>query len=413
MHLVESITIGVKEIAAHKMRSILTMLGVIFGVAAVIATVAIGAGAQEETLREISVLGTNNIRVRKVQLEGSERTRAVKKAPFGLTLADVAAVRGLCKGAVVDDGVARQFHAPVSFAGESPPVTLLGVTPGYSEVIDFLPAHGRFINWFDIEGQKRVCVIGDDVRQILFPLEENYGLGQSIRIQDREYLVVGVMARKSAASAGGVLDVGNLNQYLMIPLLTGMVFFESDRRNEQLMEIVVRVAKNADLQETAKLVERLLDRRHGGVKDYEIVIPEELIRQKQRIQRIFGYTLIAIAGISLLVGGIGIMNIMLSTVTQRTREIGVRRAIGATKRDVLGQFLIESLALSIGGGILGVGTGFGLAQLISYYTHWNTPISLPAVIVSFSVSALTGLAFGLYPAMKAAQLDPIEALRYE
>ncbi|MCX7017147.1 MAG: ABC transporter permease [Candidatus Sumerlaeota bacterium] len=413
MLLTQSISIGVLEIAAHKMRSMLTMLGVIFGVAAVIATVAIGAGAEQETLREISLLGTNNIRIRKVPLEGAEKAKAAKRAPFGLTMSDVAAVRELSGGLLVEDAVSRQVKATVSYEGETPPVTVLGVTRGYSEVISFTTAAGRFINQFDMEDQKRVCVIGDDVRQAVFPLDENRGLGKDIKIGDRQYTVVGVMSRKSAAPAGGgVLDVGNLNQYVMIPFSAAMAYFVVDPRMEDLDEIIVEVSPHADLQETADLIGRILQRRHE-VKDFEIIIPEELLKQKQRIQRIFGYTLIAIAGISLLVGGIGIMNIMLSTVTQRTREIGVRRAIGATERDILSQFIIESLVLSIAGGILGVGLGFLLAHVISAYMRWNTPISVPAIIVSFSVSALTGLIFGLYPAMKAAQLDPIEALRYE
>jgi putative ABC transport system permease protein len=411
MHPIESITIGIREIIAHRTRSVLTMLGVIFGVAAVIATVAIGAGAEEETLREISLLGTSNVRIRRKSLDGLQEALAARRAPFGLTQSDVASIREICAEMVQADGVARKFSATVSRSGQTPSVALLGVTPGYSEAIDFQVAKGRFLTRFDIEGQKQVCVLGAEVADILFPLASP--LGQKIQINSRDYIVVGVMQRKAAASGGGVLDVGDLNLYVMAPVTTGIVLLEDDRRNERLDEIVVKVHEGADLKEAADLMGRILDRRHGGVGDYEIVIPEHLLERKQRIQRIFGYTLIAIAGISLLVGGIGIMNIMLSTVTQRTREIGIRRAIGATRRDVLSQFLIESLVLSIAGGLLGVGVGFGLARLIAYYTQWNMPISVPAIVVSFSVSAMTGLIFGLYPAMKAAQLDPIEALRHE
>ncbi|OPZ20362.1 MAG: Macrolide export ATP-binding/permease protein MacB [candidate division BRC1 bacterium ADurb.BinA364] len=411
MNLSESVVIGFKEILAHKLRSMLTMLGVIFGVAAVIATVAIGAGAQQETLREVSLLGTNNIRVRKVALDGPDLVRASKKAPFGLTQMDMQAIRVLLQDYLVVQGGMRSIDQQISYEGETPTAVLLGVTAGYAEAIDFDVAKGRLINRFDMEGEKQVCVIGDDVRQMLFPLEDS--LGKKLQIGARTFTVIGVMKRKSASSAGGVLDVGNLNQYVMIPLSTSMALFQADRRQEQLNELVIKIKENTDLQEIATVLDRLLERLHGGVRDFELVIPEELIRRKQAIQRIFGFTLIAIAGISLLVGGIGVMNIMLSTVTQRTREIGVRRAIGATKRDILAQFLIESLLLTIVGGFAGVGVGFGLAKLINYYTHWNTPISIPAIVVSFSVSAATGLIFGLYPALKAAQLDPIEALRYE
>jgi len=405
-----NLKIGLKEMWTHKLRSFLTMLGVIFGVAAVVAMVAIADGAREESLRQIRLLGTNNIRIKKQELQGIDKTTALRKAPFGLTRADASSLQEILKD-VTRIAVTRNISVRLIYKNEIPPSTIVGVSPDYPDVVNFAIQYGRFVNDIDILDARQVCVIGQEIKNRLFPIEE--ALGKEIRLEGQLFNVIGVMEKKSGSGGVGSLKLGNLNQNIYIPITTAFIRFGLDGRAEQLDEISLKVRDGADLQEIAHAVKRILLRRHNGVEDFEIVIPEELLAQSLRTQRIFTIVLTAIAGISLLVGGIGIMNIMLATVTQRTREIGIRRAIGATQRHILMQFIIESLTLSLLGGFIGIFAGIGMARLISLYAHWNTPISILSIVVSFTVAAAIGLIFGLYPSTKAAQLDPIEALRYE
>jgi len=410
MFITGNLKIGLKEIQTHKLRSFLTMLGVIFGVAAVVAMVAIAQGAKEESLRQIRLLGTNNIRIKKQALQGIERTTALRKAPYGMTRADALSLKRILSP-VTHVAVSKTINARLVYKNEIPPATVTGVTPEYQEVVSHYIQSGRFINLNDMEDCKQVCVIGQEVKNRIFPVEEP--IGEKIRLETQLFTVIGVMEKKSSSGGVGSFKLGNMNQNIYIPLTTGFIRFGLDERIEQLDEISLKIENGADLQEVAHVAKRILLRRHNNVEDFEIIIPEELLEQSQRTQRIFTIVLTAIAGISLIVGGIGIMNIMLATVTQRTREIGIRRAIGATRRHILVQFIIESLTLSLLGGFIGIFAGMGMARLISLYAHWNTPISVLSIVVSFSVAAMTGLVFGLYPSTKAARLDPIEALRYE
>jgi putative ABC transport system permease protein len=406
----ENLKIGFKEIWTHKLRSFLTMLGVIFGVAAVVAMVAIAEGAREETLRQIRLLGTNNIRIKKLDLQGIDKTEALRKAQYGLTHADADSLKQILHD-VSNVAISKTVNARLIYKNEIPPASVIGVSPDYPQVVNHYVTSGRFINDLDIEESRQVCVIGQEIKNRLYPVDE--ALGKEIRLESQLYTVVGLMEKKSGSSGIGPLKLGNLNQNIYIPMTTAFKRFGLDERAENLDEISLKVRDGADLQEIAYVADQILTRRHNSVKDYEIVIPADLLEQSQRTQRIFTIVLTAIAGISLLVGGIGIMNIMLATVTQRTREIGIRRAIGATQRHILYQFIIESLTLSLLGGFIGIFAGIGMAKLISLYAQWNTPISVISIIVSFTVAAGIGLIFGLYPSTKAAELDPIEALRYE
>jgi putative ABC transport system permease protein len=410
MLITGNLKIGFKEIWTHKLRSFLTMLGVIFGVAAVVAMVAIAEGAREETLRQIRLLGTNNIRIEKLGLQGIDKTEAMRKAQYGMTNADADSLKQILSD-VTNVAVTKTVNARLIYKNEIPPAAVIGVSPDYPQVVNHYITSGRFINDIDVAESKQVCVIGQEIKNRLYPVEE--ALGKEIRLESQLFTIVGLMEKKSGSSGMGSLKLGNLNQNIYIPITTGFKRFGMDERAEDLDEISLKVRDGADLQEVAYVADQILTRRHNKVKDYEIVIPAELLEQSQRTQRIFTIVLTAIAGISLLVGGIGIMNIMLATVTQRTREIGIRRAIGATQRHILYQFIIESLTLSLLGGFIGIFAGIGMAKLISLYAQWKTPISITPIIVSFTVAAGIGLVFGLYPSTKAAQLDPIEALRYE
>ncbi|MBI5155425.1 ABC transporter permease [Candidatus Poribacteria bacterium] len=411
MHLGESIRIGLTEIRMHKMRSLLTMMGVIFGIAAVIATSAIGAGAAEELNRQLAQLGTNTIRIRAVKIEGLDAAVATRRSPYGLTRQDVDSI-GRIAAPVTHAASLKKSDVQASFQGHSVPAQVYGTNEDLPGIVGYRVSEGRFLTAADTEQSKQVCVIGDEVRRVAFPLEDP--VGQRLLISGQYYTVVGVLAPRGESKGQTVIEVGNVDRNIYLPINSLLRRLGSgDPRADKLDEIILKVGDDKFLRETSRLAERILARRHGGMKDFEVIVPEELIRQQQETESILGNVLLFVAAISLLVGGIGIMNIMLATVTQRTREIGVRRALGATRDDILGQFIIESLIISLCGGMIGVGIGYGLAYLISAYADWSMIVPVNSVLIATVVSAGVGFLFGLYPSLKAARLDPIEALRTE
>jgi len=289
---------------------------------------------------------------------------------------------------------------------------VIGTDAEYAEVTNFRPAEGRFIAALDQREAKRVCVIGADVEQELFGLGN--AINRRIRIEDAWFTVVGVMEQKRVRKSGAtVIRVRDVNKDIYIPIETALKRFTDPDHPDQIDEIAVRVTDEAQVVPTAEVIRRLLRRTHHAAQDYEIVIPSELLAQSQRTQRLFNVVMGSIAAISLLVGGIGIMNIMLASVTERTREIGIRRAVGASRRDVLTQFLNETVLVSVSGGLIGIALGAIMAKAINLFAGWETVISALGVLVAFGVSVAVGIVFGIYPARKAAELDPIEALRYE
>ncbi len=412
MQVVESVKIGAREITLHKLRSFLTMLGVIFGVAAVISTAAIGAGARDELNRQLATLGTNTIRIRAVELKGKELADQKRLAPFGLTRGDLDSIRTLLSEYLVASAPLKEMDAQIQVRGRVLPYSIYGTSPDLPLISGYEVADGRFLNYLDDQESRNVCVIGDEVRRDAFPLADP--IDQILLIEGQPYHVVGVMAPRSGSSGGTVIDVGNIDRSVYLPINAALRRLgDGDPRMEALDEIALKVDRESVLREASSLAQRVLTRRHNGVIDYTVIVPEELIRQQQETKNVLSRVLIFIAAISLLVGGIGIMNIMLATVTQRTREIGIRRALGATRRDILFQFLVESLVISLCGGILGIGIGVGLAFGIGAYADWPTIVPPESIVASTSISAGIGFLFGLYPSYRAAQLDPIEALRTE
>lgn len=412
MHLGESLKIGLTEIRLHKMRSFLTMLGVIFGVAAVIATSAIGAGAAEELDRQLALLGANTVRVRAAEVRGADASAAIRRSPFGLTRRDAEAIRQIAPQ--VDHITPLKRVGARAFANDRAlPSEVWGAGPDLARILGYRVQEGRFLTDIDIAEARQVCVIGADVQRLAFPLEDP--IGQRLMIAGQGFRVVGVLAPRGEGGAETVIEVGNVDMDIYVPISSAFqrLAASPDPRADRLDEIIVQIREGEDLREASALIGRILERRHRGVPDYRIIVPEELIRQQQETAGILGNVLIFVAAISLLVGGIGIMNILLATVTQRTREIGIRRALGAMRRDILGQFLVESLIISLLGGLIGIAVGYGLAAMIGAYADWLMIVPVNAIILSTAVSAAVGLLFGLYPAMKAAQLDPIEALRSE
>jgi len=283
------------------------------------------------------------------------------------------------------------------------------VSSRYRDIASGSLSEGRFFDPMDERDHSQVAVIGQDVRRKLF----GYGpaVGKLFKVNDVWLEVIGILAAQSPG--GGDAAVSSNAAEIWIPVSTAMRKFDRDPLDAPVDELIVTVKEGISTRKTADLMKPLLDRLHGGADDYEIVVPEALLEQRRQTQRIFNIVMGSIAGISLLVGGIGIMNIMLASVLERTREIGVRRAIGATRRDIRSQFVIESFAISVIGGVCGIVIGIVLARLVAAYAGWPTVITFWSLILSTGVSVAVGLVSGIYPAARAAELDPIEALRYE
>ena len=411
MHWSASIDIGLKGLLLRKTRSLLSTLGVVFGVAAVISMMAIGEGARREAVEQIKLLGTNNIRIKQLQLTGERRAEAERRSARGLTEDDASLIRRNIPALL---GVApiKFVNAEVRFEGRQGIAQVVGTSPEYEDVTNFRVVGGRFITRFDLTDAKNVCIVGSEVKQELLGYRD--ALGASIQIGEVSLTVVGVMEAKMIREGrAAAIKLRNINRDVYVPITTALRRFPATGDPSGIEEVAVRVAQAEHLSLTAHLIPRILSEKHRGVEDYEVMVPEELLAQAQRTQRVFNIVMGSIAGISLLVGGIGIMNIMLANVSERTREIGIRRAIGATKRDILGQFLIETVLICLAGGVIGILLGFGIAAVITLYAKWETGFSLASIVVAFGTAASVGLVFGLYPARRAAQLDPVQALRFE
>lgn len=434
-------SIASEAILHNKLRALLTSLGIIFGVASVIAMLAIGRGAEEEILEQIKLLGVNNVIVTPIieqeegHVEEDEGSQRGEKKPYspGLTLADAESIAKLVPGvAAVSAEVVTETVA--IRAGLRRSIRLVGIGASYFEDSGFELLSGSYFTPTHLAEAARVCIIGSAVKTRFFPKENP--LGKQIKVGRLWLTVIGVLdARHITTQQIEHLGIRDYNLDVYTPIRTHLVRFEDraklterdirqadqDRQrgvatrsnHHQLDRLVVRTASSAMVNPVADVVSRMLARRHNEVVDYQVTVPEVLLEQERRTQTIFNIVLAAIASISLIVGGIGIMNIMLASVMERTREIGIRRSVGATRRDVVTQFLIEATTISFSGGVLGILLGFLISAVIQQSTGILTIVTLPAVLLSFVVSVGVGLAFGLLPARRAAQHDPVVALRYE
>ena len=415
MHLRETIDLSITGLTSHKLRTCLTMLGIIFGVAAVIAMLSIGEGAKQEALQQIRQMGIHNIIVQHWNPEEDDEGEEAgenRNLSAGLSVYDADAVAEICPLAEIVSPQ-RELKTKARFGSTRLPTMLVGTTPNYLDVLNARLNQGVFITEDDIANARRVCVLGSDAKRKLFYVEE--ALGQQIKLRSQWFTVVGILEDKGAAGGkiGGVLEVRNTDEDIYVPLTTLLKRFKWESGDAELTQITVKVSDAGRLQEAANIIRSMVKRRHRGVEDFKIAIPEELLRQSQSTQRIFNIVMGCIAGISLVVGGIGIMNIMLASVLERTREIGIRRALGARRADVLAQFLTEAVMVSLIGGIIGIVLGYSMTEVITLYAHWKTIVQPWTIILSFGVAAAVGVGFGYYPARKAALLNPIDALRYE
>jgi len=440
---------AIEAVGHNRLRAGLTSLGILFGVASVIAMLAIGSGAEQEILEQMRLLGSNNVVVTPLveQREGpveSPFERPVRKFTPGLTYADaeaigrdVPAVEAVSAEIVLNSNITREGHRR---SGK-----IVGVDTTYFRLTSLVLASGRWFSPRQAEQGLPVAIIGHGVRAQFFTTEDP--LGKRLKVGDAWVTVVGVLAdRRVSEQTAQHLGVRDVSMDVYVPVHTMLLRFRNraeltpeemeaagreytvstadssqespEQRQErlnrnQLDRIIVRVTESRLVPSVADIVRRMLARRHNTVVDFEITVPELLLRQEQRTKTIFNVVLGAIASISLLVGGIGIMNIMLASVLERIREIGVRRAVGATRRDVLFQFLSEAVLISVAGGLAGIVVGAALSAGIQRLAGIQTIVSVLSVVVAFGVSISVGLAFGIVPAYRAARQDPVECLRYE
>jgi putative ABC transport system permease protein len=402
---------AIDQLRQHKLRTALTLLGMVFGVGAVIAMLSIGEGAKQEALRLIESMGLRNVLVEARDFD-EDTLREIREHSVGLSLSDVRAIEQTLPSV---EGISAEKKVKTwdLFSKQaSSDAQVLAVSPEYFELASLKLAEGKPIDVNDNTYYAQVAVLGAQAARSLFP--EGSPLGQRVKINHLWVKVIGVLEDKDLAKDEfqGVSLGGDRNR-VFIPLETAHKRLKFELMESELDGIRLKLNRNADPQLSALTVNHLLSRRHGEENDYEIIIPAALLKQQQQTQKIFTIVMSAIAGISLLVGGIGIMNIMLATVLERTKEIGLLRALGARKRDIQVQFLLESATVAGLGAFIGVFFGLLLAFVIQQFAGWPAGWSMMAIVLSVSICLLTGVGFGWYPARQAAALDPIRALHAE
>ena len=412
--------LAAKSLWLHRLRSLLTALGIVFGVGSVVAMQAIGEGASRDAQQQYLRLGSRNLIVRSVKPpeSSSASTKSTWVAAYGLLLDDIAAVRETVPH-MARMVSRRDIPYELWNGGRKLKGLVFGTEPSYQDVTNLVVTEGRFLSDEDTAARKNVCVLGAAVAESLFTGLEP--LAGSVRVGADYYAVIGVVARRGTAPASGAGASGDEDRAIFVPLSTALERFSplitertsGGRRNErvELHQIVVEATEVEDVPSVASALRALLSKRHPK-EDVQLTVPLELLEEAAKTKRIFTIVLLSIAAISLLVGGIGIMNIMLASVTERTREIGIRRALGARRRDIVLQFLAETLLLSTVGGAAGLGLGWVFPQIIENVFGMPTVVTTASMALALAVSAGVGVVFGLYPASSAADLDPVEALRH-
>ena len=405
---------GFDNLRAHKLRSLLTMMGMIFGVAAVVAMLSIGAGAQQEVMAFIEQLGVRNLIVEAREAPDQQTFQKIRKLSAGLNFQDYRVIQANLEG--ISAASARKRFTPTKLLpkpqGDAPVV--YGVSPAYASIANLQVVSGRFFDEEDTENAAPVAVLGEAAAAALFGTEDP--VGQYLKVNEQWFQAIGVAGPQITLQTDVAgIPAQDRNNLIYVPLYAAVFRLEDgqSRLKDEIDGIYLQMRSSEEIPASAALLRGLLNVSHREAGDFTIVSPAELLAEQRRTQRIFEMVMVAIASISLLVGGIGIMNIMLASVMERTREIGVRRAIGARRRDVIRQFLIETTIISLAGGVLGVLMGVGLSQLIGLLAGWSTIVTTWSIVLAFFVSVAIGLIFGMYPAARAAGLDPVKALHYE
>jgi putative ABC transport system permease protein len=419
---VHAARIGLSGLAVHKFRAVLSMLGIIFGVASVVAVIAVSEGARGEVIKQLNAMGANNVMVKGLDWRSGKEIRDRKKKTRllseGLQLDEAAQAAARCE-LICAYAPVRKVYAAVRM-GETPlNAEVSGTTPSFLPVMGYSLREGRWWRREEEDAARRVCVIEYDLAQDYFALSSP--LGRFLAIDHEPYEIIGVLERKEGSSDKkfDVVDVKQLNRRIYIPLASALARTTREPLSDQISEVKFKCVNSSDVHAAARILNRFYETAHNmegsppEARDFTVEVAQDLVKQTEESQNIFNYVMACSAGISLVVGGIGIMNIMLANVTERRREIGIRRAIGATQIDVLRQFLFESLSICLLGGILGCLLGVLFSFVVARQTGWQTSIAWWSMLVAMGVSLLDGVVFGTYPAWQAGKMDPIEALHYE
>ncbi len=424
--LKRSVILGVKSLWMHKLRSFLTAVGIVFGVASVIAMLAIGEGASYEAQQQIKDLGSENIILESIKPTNNSTAGEQERSlilEYGLTYRDISQIQATVPGVEITVP-SRRVKDFLWNQSQSVDGVAFGTVPWFPKMKNRELVRGRFFKEMEMKDRSPVCVLTSSLSRQLFPLDEP--VGKTVRMRTSYFRVVGIIEDDPAVAAAAselesVAESGE-GMEMMIPITTledhfGEVLFKYrsgsfEAEKVELHEVTARIDGADRVMPAALAIQHILERNHKDA-DYKMTVPLDLLRRAERTKQIFNIVLGSIAAISLLVGGIGIMNIMLATVTERTREIGIRRALGAKKKDIVMQFLIETVILSGAGGVIGVGVGVAIPLAVTYFAEMVTIIQFWAPTLAFSISVAIGILFGIYPAFRAADMNPVEALRHE
>jgi len=406
--------LGLQNLLQHRLRTLLTMLGMIFGVAAVVSMLSIGAGARQKVMALIEQMGVHNLIVEAKETLDWQAFRKVRKISPGLTFQDYRVISDDVNDVVAATPRKRLTPTKTIPKSQQDPPVLYGINPSYMKIAGLHMLEGRFFSDAEENDGAAVCVLGAAARSSLFGSADP--VGQYVKANEQWFRVIGVASPQlSSQTEVAGMPTQDLNNILYVPLNAAILRLEdsySDRRDE-IDGIYLNIRDGADMSSVAQLVRAILDSSHHSAGDFSVIVPAELLAEQRRTERLFSAVMVAIASISLLVGGIGIMNIMLASILERTREIGVRRAVGAKQSDIIRQFVMEATLISFVGGSFGIMFGFVMSRLIAWLAGWSTIVTLTSILLAFVVSITVGLVFGIYPAVKAARLDPVEAIRYE
>ena len=406
--------LGFENLLAHRLRTLLTMLGMIFGVAAVVSMLSIGAGARQKVMAVIEQMGVRNLIIEAKETVDWQAHQKIRQTSPGLTLQDYRVIQDN-----IADLAASTPRKRFSLTKTIPKAlldtpTIYGVTPAYLTIGSLRVTQGNFFNEDDEKHGAPVCVLGAGAKASLFGASA--AIGQYVKLDEQWFRVIGEVASQvtSQTDIAGIPSQ-DLNNIIYVPLNSSILRLENSytELRDEIDGIYLHFANSNAVVPSSQIVRTILDSSHHGAADYSVIVPAELLSEQKRTEQLFNAVMVAIASISLLVGGIGIMNIMLASILERTREIGVRRAVGARQSDIVRQFVIEAVMISFVGGSFGIVFGFGMSRLIALLAGWSTIVTAPSIILAFFVSISVGLIFGIYPALKAARLDPVEAIRYE
>lgn len=412
MQIEENLNVAFLSLIDQKFRSFLTMLGIIFGTASVITMVSIGEGTKKQAIAKYKDLGVTNVIIREKELTETELEEVRMKFSKGLSVQDADVIREIVPG-VVDVAPQAEAKLEAKYADKSSKVTVIGITPSVMEVLNYQINKGHFINNDHYDQQLKVCILGATVARELLGYEEP--VGQNVKLGDQWFEVIGVLQTKALfTETVGELAARDLNNDVYIPLSTFNKRIPRENRfSSEIKQLTVKLENSDNLMQSSVVMRSILNRHHFNNDDFSIIVPYELLKQEEKERRIYNLLLAAIAAISLVVGGIGIMNIMLASVMERTSEIGIRRAIGGRKIDIMSQFVTEAVIMSLSGGVIGVIFGISLSLGIELLTEVETSLTLYSIFIAFGFSVIVGVTFGYLPAKTAANLKPIESIRHE